>query len=109
MVDRGNTCSFNHTLDEICLKGSGGSDVQRVRLQCGRCRRLWLSPRVGKIPWRRAWQATLVFLPGNPVDRGAWQAIVSRATASDTTEQLSRAQGAGAVTGHSAACYLRPD
>ena len=21
---------------------------------------------VGKIPWRRAWQATLVFLPGRP-------------------------------------------
>ena len=35
---------------------------------------------VGKIPWRRAWQATLVFMPGNPMDRGAWQAIVSRAT-----------------------------
>ena len=86
MVDGVIPCSFNHALDEICLKGSGGSDVQRVRLQCGRCRRLWLSPRVGKIPWRRAWQATLVFLPGNPVDRGAWQAIGSRATASHTTE-----------------------
>ena len=26
--------------------------------------------------WRRAWQPTLVFLPGNPMDRGAWQATV---------------------------------
>ena len=24
----------------------------------------WFSPWVGKIPWRRAWQLTLVFLPG---------------------------------------------
>ena len=32
-------------------------------------------PRVGKIPWRREWQPTPVFLPGNPKDRGAWWAI----------------------------------
>ena len=24
----------------------------------------WVDPWVGKIPWRRAWQPTLVFLPG---------------------------------------------
>ena len=30
---------------------------------------------VRKIPWRRKWQHTPVFLPiGNPMDRGAWQA-----------------------------------
>ena len=28
------------------------------------CRRLGLSPWVGKIPWRRKWQHTPVFLPG---------------------------------------------
>ena len=33
-------------------------------------------PWVGKSPWRRAWQTTPVFLPGNPMDRGAWQATV---------------------------------
>ena len=26
------------------------------------------------IPWRRKWQTTPVFLPGNPMDRGAWRA-----------------------------------
>ena len=26
--------------------------------------RQWFNPWVGKIPWRRAWQATLVSLPG---------------------------------------------
>ena len=29
-----------------------------------RCKRLWFDPWVGKIPWRRAWQATPVFLLG---------------------------------------------
>ena len=33
-------------------------------------------PRVRKIPWRREWQPTPVFLLGNPMDRGAWQATV---------------------------------
>ena len=35
----------------------------RVYLQCRRCRRCELDPWVGKIPWRRAWQPTPVFLP----------------------------------------------
>ena len=30
----------------------------------------------GKIPRRRKWQPTPVFMPGNPMDRGAWQATV---------------------------------
>ena len=31
---------------------------------CLQCRRPGFDPWVGKIPWRRAWQPTLVFLPG---------------------------------------------
>ena len=44
-------------------------------------------PWVGKIPWRRAWQPTLVFLPGESMDRGAWQGPWCRKE-SDTAEQL---------------------
>ena len=33
-------------------------------------------PCVGKIPWRRKWQPTPVFLPGESTDRGAWRATV---------------------------------
>ena len=40
------------------------------------CRRLGFDPCVGKIPWRREWLPTLVFLPVNHLDRGAWQATV---------------------------------
>ena len=32
--------------------------------QSRRCKRPGFDPRVGKIPWRRAWQPTPVFLPG---------------------------------------------
>ena len=31
---------------------------------CLQCRRPWFPPWVGKIPWRRKWQPTPVFLPG---------------------------------------------
>ena len=31
---------------------------------CLQCRRPGFDPWVGKIPWRRAWQPTLAFLPG---------------------------------------------
>ena len=40
---------------------SGGSDDKGGSLQCGRP---GLDAQVGKIPWRRAWQHTQVFLPG---------------------------------------------
>ena len=32
----------------------------------------------GRLPWRRAWQPTPISLLENPVDRGAWWAIVHR-------------------------------
>ena len=38
-----------------------GSVVKRICLQC---RRPGFDPRVRKIPWRRKWQPTPVFLPG---------------------------------------------
>ena len=31
---------------------------------CPQCRKPWFNPWVGKIPWRRKWQPTPVFLPG---------------------------------------------
>ena len=57
-------------VNEIINKcGSGW----RIRLQC---RRPGLDPWVSKIPWRRAWQPTPVFLPGESQDRRAWGAAV---------------------------------
>ena len=48
-------------------------------------RRPVLNPWVGKIPWRRAWQPTPVFLPGDsPMNRGAWGATVHGVAGSRT-------------------------
>ena len=42
----------------------GGTSGKEPACQCRRCKRRRFNPWVGKIPWRRAWQPTLVFLPG---------------------------------------------
>ena len=41
--------------------GAGGTDSACQRRRCRRC---GLDPWVRKIPWRRAWQPTPVFMPG---------------------------------------------
>ena len=43
--------------------------------QCRSFKRCGFDPWVRKIPWRREWLPTPVFLPGN-MGRGAWQATV---------------------------------
>ena len=42
----------------------GGTSGKEPTCQCRRCKRHGFDPWVGKIPWRRVWQPTLVFLPG---------------------------------------------
>ena len=42
----------------------GGSVVKESACQCRRCERPGFDPWVLKIPWRRKWQLTPVFLPG---------------------------------------------
>jgi len=42
--------------------------------------RYGFDPWVGKSPWRRKWQLTPVFLVGNSIDRGVWQATAHRVT-----------------------------
>ena len=43
---------------------SGGASGKELTCQCRRCKRLRFDPWIGKILWRRAWQPTWVFLPG---------------------------------------------
>ena len=53
------------------------------------CRRPGFDPWVGKIPWRRKWQPTPAFLPGEfQGQRGACQATVHGFAELDMTEQL---------------------
>ena len=42
----------------------GGTSGKEPACQCRGHRRCWLDPWVRKIPWRRKWQPTPVFLPG---------------------------------------------
>ena len=48
----------------------GGLVVKESTCQCRSCRKHWFDPWVGKIPWRRKWQPTPVFLPGE--SHGQW-------------------------------------
>ena len=78
------------SLSHVSWKGSHGLPWwlrrQSVYLQCGRPR---FDPWVGKIPWRRKWQSTPVFMPGKS-HRG--RSLVGYSPwghkESDTTEQL---------------------
>ena len=42
----------------------GGTSCKEPARQCRRCKRHGFSPWAGKIPWRRKWPPTPVFLPG---------------------------------------------
>ena len=57
--------------------------------QCRRHRRHGFDPWVGKIPWKRKWQPTPVFLPGRyHRQRSRAAAVHGIAEESDTTQQL---------------------
>ena len=56
----------------------GGTSGKELTCQCRRWKRCRFDPWVGKIPQKRKWQPTPVFLPGGSVDRGAWQTTVHR-------------------------------
>ena len=65
---------------------------------CLRCRRRGFNPWVGKIPWRRAWQPTPVFLPGEPHGQRLPASYSPHGCKeSDTTEatEHARVQGTG--------------
>ena len=52
--------------------------AERICLQCRNCKRHRFHPWVEMILWRKAWQLILAFLPGEPMHRGAWLAIIHR-------------------------------
>ena len=59
--------TYNKILFHILLHYLGfpdGASGKEPACQCKRCKRHWFDPWVGKISWRRAWQPTSVFLPG---------------------------------------------
>ena len=69
-----------------CMDLVGLPSGKEPACQCRRHERLRFHPWVGKIPWRRTYQPTLVFLTGESLDRGAWWAPVHGIAESDRTE-----------------------
>ena len=63
---------------------SGGASDEESTCQCRECKRHGFDSWVGKIPWRRKWQPTPVFLPGeshgqrSPGDCSLWACRVGR-------------------------------
>ena len=64
--------------------GFPGDTREEPAGKCRRHKRPGFDSGVGERPWRRTWQPTPVFLPENPMDRGARQATVH----TDTTEAI---------------------
>ena len=64
------------------------------------CKRRGFDPWVGKIPWRRAWQPTLIFLPGESHGQRSQAGYGPQGhKESNTTEPLStQAHGVGVCT-----------
>ena len=48
----------------VAIWGFPGGTVVKIACQCRRRRRLGFDTWVGKIPWKRGWQPTTIFLPG---------------------------------------------
>ena len=66
--------------------------IKKIRLQWGRP---GFDPWVGKIPWRKAWQLTPVFLPGEPQGQRSLSGYSPWGHKGlDMTERLSIAQNA---------------
>ena len=66
---------------------------------CRRCRRLRFSPWVGKVPWRRVWQPTPLFLPGESLGQRSlagnspWNCRVRHNLATELQAQAKLGQG----------------
>ena len=62
----------------------GGASGKELACQYSRRKRCGFNPWVGKVPWRRAWQPTPVFLPGESHGQRAWWATVRSVAESQT-------------------------
>ena len=80
--------SINHPLK---LGVPGGAIGKGPACQCRRCKRRCFDLRVGKIPQRRAWQSTPVFLPGESYGQRSLAGYSPWGHKElDTTERLTR-------------------
>ena len=90
----GSLCPAESSLTELPQGSPCGASGTEPTCQCRRYKRHVFDPWVGKIPWRRAWQPTPVFLPGEspwPEEPGGLWSTGSygvRHSGSNSTAQL---------------------
>ena len=72
----------------LCWGFPGGASGKEPACQCRRYKRRSFDPWVGKIPWRREWLPTPVFLPGESHGQRSYSPWGRKE--SDTAEQFSR-------------------
>ena len=65
---------------------SGDPSGKELTCQCRRFKRHSFNSWVGKIPWRRAWQPTPIFLPGESAGQGSLLGYIHAFTGTDTAE-----------------------
>ena len=84
---------YIYIFEKYCLIGfPGGASDKEPTCQCKRCKRYGFNPWVRKIPWRRKWHPTPVFLPGKSIDRGAcWAAVQGSQKARHSWSDLAHA------------------
>ena len=63
-LDSNSSSAAWHQLDPGQVFNPGGTGGKEPACQCRRHKRLGFDPWVRKIPWRRKWQPSPVFLPG---------------------------------------------
>ena len=78
--------THTHTHTHTCMSFPGGSDDKESACNGGEP---GFSPWAGKISWRRAWQPTLIFLPGESHEQRSLMGYSPwGCKESDTTERL---------------------
>ena len=86
---RGMKIRHHHRNMETC-EASQVAQWLRIRCQCRRCKRCRFDPWVGKMPWRRKWHPTPIFLPGTSHAQRSLVGYSPRGCKeSDATERLS--------------------
>ena len=73
------SCLMNQRINLLKMGFPGGAGGKEASCQCRRHKRCGFSPCVGKIPWRKKWQPTPVFLPG---DSQGWGSMGLQSTGS---------------------------
>ena len=83
-------CTLNYSYMWLCLGFPGSTSGKELTCQCRRHKTSGFNPWVGMIPWRRNWQPSSVFSPGESQGQRSLEGYSPWGhTESDTTERLS--------------------